>query len=442
MHIKDRLNKINDKEFVSNSHTSQHRIFGFITTNIRSINTFIDYINKIVPEYISRKNNLAEWKKWCYSQEIATKYKHAFLRLEVANILFRNIEQSPTLNNIAEKMYEILKSEEYGRKYLFFLLHLYLLNGSYFGIQNQPQVEIEKIINSFKGNIIDEGLDCILNKNINRFLLATIFYNPSSQESYDIAFDLLGDNITATEINNLIEIYKSKDKLIYQKVHNAGGQGNFEKDVAVILNYYILKNIFKKNMYLTNIDILNLYVEEMFKLKLNEFFDINDKNKLTKLLQENIKMLEDIFVLFTGMQKTKIIEVKNRKNLSNKIKEQYNYKCFFDVYECSEDSHKAHELNYFHTKENNNYLEAHHMIQLKNSKHFGNSLDVVENLIPVCPNCHRKLHFANTETLINMIKIFYKNMNKKEFIRKGIFVDINTLLRFYGIEEEIEEEIK
>ena len=63
----------------------------------------------------------------------------------------------------------------------------------------------------------------------------------------------------------------------------------------------------------------------------------------------------------------------------------------------------------------------------------------MENLIPLCPNCHRKLHNATESTVAKMLQLIYTNINKKEWIRKGIFVDIETLSSFYGLSKDIKE---
>jgi 5-methylcytosine-specific restriction protein A len=76
------------------------------------------------------------------------------------------------------------------------------------------------------------------------------------------------------------------------------------------------------------------------------------------------------------------------------------------------------------------------MVQMENSKFFEKDLDIVENIVPVCPNCHRKLHNADAKIVMNMLRIYHDNTDKEKLIRKGIFVDIDTLARFYGIEGE------
>lgn len=84
-------------------------------------------------------------------------------------------------------------------------------------------------------------------------------------------------------------------------------------------------------------------------------------------------------------------------------------KCFFeDRFAC--------KSNYFPRKnkiieENINYLEVHHIIPLALLKskelHFKN-LDIIENTVCLCGNCHNKLHYGQPETVCNMLEILYE----------------------------------
>ena len=40
------------------------------------------------------------------------------------------------------------------------------------------------------------------------------------------------------------------------------------------------------------------------------------------------------------------------------------------------------------------YLEGHHLIPMSKQTYFAKSLDVYANIIGLCPNCHRQLHFG------------------------------------------------
>jgi hypothetical protein len=107
--IKKFIDKINTLPFTSNTHTKQTRIFGYITTNIRNPHTIAVYIEELTPEYIKRKSKPADWKEWCYSLKQQNKHKQKFKRLELASLLFRNIENNTALNLLAEKLYDIIK---------------------------------------------------------------------------------------------------------------------------------------------------------------------------------------------------------------------------------------------------------------------------------------------------------------------------------------------
>ena len=39
-------------------------------------------------------------------------------------------------------------------------------------------------------------------------------------------------------------------------------------------------------------------------------------------------------------------------------------------------------------------MEAHHLIPLRMQHDFENSLDVVGNIVSICPNCHRLIHYG------------------------------------------------
>ncbi len=44
-----------------------------------------------------------------------------------------------------------------------------------------------------------------------------------------------------------------------------------------------------------------------------------------------------------------------------------------------------------------NYVEAHHLIPMSRQGECDNSLDVVANIVALCPTCHRKIHFADKD---------------------------------------------
>jgi len=49
-------------------------------------------------------------------------------------------------------------------------------------------------------------------------------------------------------------------------------------------------------------------------------------------------------------------------------------------------------ISFMSRKTKKNYVEAHHVVPFSYQGRFAHSLDVEENIVALCPNCHRKLH--------------------------------------------------
>ncbi len=437
--LKSLLNKMDRKVFSSSAHDSgQHRIFGFTTTNIRSVNTIAYYLIELIPEYIKRKNNYQEWKDWFSSPSIQKKHKQKFRRLELAKILFRNFESSKTINGIGEHLFHIYEKTD--QHVLEFILYLYLLTGRYFDVDNQPLVETSKVLASWDGDFLSEAKEALLENtvNISKPILAMLFYNPSSSEAFDIAYALIQNTISSEGVQLLQELSNTKDSIIYNRKKTAGGITGFKSELAVILNYFLFKKACEQNIEDPKYEtIITDYINLVFENKLNVYFKITDKDLLESILKNTPIIFKDVFEFAVGIKfDNNFVRRKERKNIKQESFEKYGYRCFFDSVSKDSNIHLAHKLNYFLTKKSIYYLEGHHMIQMENSKFFEKDIDIAENIIPVCPNCHRKLHNADKNTVLKMLKLYYDNADKKTLIRKGIFVDIETLERFYGIEGE------
>lgn len=91
------------------------------------------------------------------------------------------------------------------------------------------------------------------------------------------------------------------------------------------------------------------------------------------------------------------------------------------------------ECNNAHTsfisrKSNKRYMEPHHLIPLAYSDRFEYSLDIEENIVSLCSNCHNEIHYG-TESL-KMVKQLFKK--RKALLEKaGIEIEEETLLEMY-----------
>jgi 5-methylcytosine-specific restriction endonuclease McrA len=82
----------------------------------------------------------------------------------------------------------------------------------------------------------------------------------------------------------------------------------------------------------------------------------------------------------------------------------------------------------------NQYMESHHLIPMKEqgSKIYKSiPLDRQENIICLCPNCHRKFHSAIDKEKKQLIDFFF--IKRKSVLQKsGIIIDQSKLYKYYN----------
>jgi len=93
-------------------------------------------------------------------------------------------------------------------------------------------------------------------------------------------------------------------------------------------------------------------------------------------------------------------------------------------YKC--DLNERHES--FIMKNGKPYMEAHHLIPLSAQDYFDFSLDVDANIVCLCPNCHRKLHYG--ENISDDLRMIYLARIDR-LIESGIYISFDELLELY-----------
>ena len=78
-------------------------------------------------------------------------------------------------------------------------------------------------------------------------------------------------------------------------------------------------------------------------------------------------------------------------------------------YQCENDfNHQT----FLSKKTNKSYMEAHHLIPVRYQKEIWEkyhvNIDCVENLVSLCPTCHKAFHFGTNEVKDKMIEEIYK----------------------------------
>ena len=93
------------------------------------------------------------------------------------------------------------------------------------------------------------------------------------------------------------------------------------------------------------------------------------------------------------------------------VKQQAQYKC---DYKATHDT--------FPDKNGNNFVEAHHVIPMRKQGDFPEiNLDQPENVVSLCPNCHRQIHNGEADSRVTVAEQLAKN---KQVELKTIGIDL------------------
>ncbi|MCL2634040.1 MAG: hypothetical protein FWD34_05940 [Oscillospiraceae bacterium] len=92
----------------------------------------------------------------------------------------------------------------------------------------------------------------------------------------------------------------------------------------------------------------------------------------------------------------------------------------------------------FSTNKGDYFMEGHHLIRctVKISEEFWDkykkNIDTESNIVSLCPNCHRMIHFGTVEKKIKMLERLYE-IKKDKLHKDGIILLLNDLKHIYGI---------
>ena len=84
-----------------------------------------------------------------------------------------------------------------------------------------------------------------------------------------------------------------------------------------------------------------------------------------------------------------------------------------------------------------NFVEAHHLVPMQFQEHFESSLDVLENVVVLCPNCHRKLHHGQVADKKLLLTVLHQTSGKG-LKSRGLEITLNHLVALYkgNLEDE------
>jgi 5-methylcytosine-specific restriction protein A len=92
----------------------------------------------------------------------------------------------------------------------------------------------------------------------------------------------------------------------------------------------------------------------------------------------------------------------------------------------------ADHTTFVNKKSKKQYMEAHHLIPIREQGAFEYDIDVPENILCICPTCHRKIHLAEDRAKREILKQAYEK-KQNQLPQRGIGIEFEALLEIYNI---------
>lgn len=102
-------------------------------------------------------------------------------------------------------------------------------------------------------------------------------------------------------------------------------------------------------------------------------------------------------------------------------------------YKC--ENNQAHET-FISSHTRQQFMEAHHLIPINLQdemwEKYSVNIDCTENILSLCPNCHRAIHYAIKDVKQELVIKLY-NIRKGELAKIGVTLTLDELIDIYGI---------
>ena len=269
---------------------------------------------------------------------------------------------------------------------------------------------------------------------------------------------LLSQNPNVSDLTNQ---FKSRSRIIPLFEKNSKLLDFSDKKVKINTNFddYFFNNLIKK-IDLNEIELIlddpNAYAYFLYNC---QNFNINIIDNTTEINTESITPLKNILELsdenetYDSEYVEKVDEVKEEninfeiandafKNTPRYTESKKGTKVLknpifgkiainLSGYKCNADeNHRTFESKI--TKKD--FMEAHHLVPMNKSKEVFEqqniNIDCVENLVSLCPNCHRAAHYGSNRVKTEILTKLY-NRKVKEFKRIGLIISLEEILQMY-----------
>lgn len=165
---------------------------------------------------------------------------------------------------------------------------------------------------------------------------------------------------------------------------------------------------------LLDIDEKDIKIEEISREQRYQ----NDLNIVTPIRVRSGKIPRPKPKIFAGSEKY----TANPRRARNAL-EEADFKC-----ELNPD-----HATFINKRSSKQYMEAHHLIPMSKQVLLEYDIDVPENILCLCPTCHRKMHLAQDDDKQEIISKAFEQ-RRSILPNRGISIDIEALLVMYSIE--------
>lgn len=176
---------------------------------------------------------------------------------------------------------------------------------------------------------------------------------------------------------------------------------------------------------------LNYYISFVSQILMDQETDIDNLSDQLIDSKQNTFKNSDIFIekdIKNPEIRPEPIIVNNIKRYRRNLLEVRKAKKFAS-YICEYDNNHVTFLNNY---DNKPYIEAHHLIPMATQGLFQYNIDFADNIICLCPNCHRRIHYGVKSDKGEMVQKFYKERHEKIGSFK-VNIKYNDLKLFYNI---------
>ncbi|ALD66605.1 HNH endonuclease [Spiroplasma cantharicola] len=203
-------------------------------------------------------------------------------------------------------------------------------------------------------------------------------------------------NISKREMEYSIPYIKNSSDLQNLLINNFEKEEKYDKFCTWVINSLVDLNIL-------DLDGKNYSLPDSIISYVSNYIDVKDDLKIYFFECEN----ENVYI--DKLNYVNYSKIKRDLKLVKQTYERDQYKCFFSKDHFS-----------FYTEDGNMYLEAHHIVPISLAPVYKINLDLLDNMVSLCPNCHKSMHYSENENKYKMLQIIKKF--ESDFFRKNNYL--------------------